>query len=99
MARAPVVRVPGRGIDLAVAIARVIARRLEIPDLAGNAALASFEPPKGRLRTMWLEWFTLIDDSFNANPLSMRLGVEKLSELSPARQRKRLSMGQAKVGS
>src|SRR3546814_11164120 len=53
MGRAPVVRVPGRGIDLAVAIARVIARRLEIPDLAVNAALASFEPPKGRLRTMW----------------------------------------------
>src|SRR3546814_17716864 len=66
------------GIDLAVAIARVIARRLEIPDLAVNAALASFEPPKGRLRTMWLERFTLIDDSFNANPLSMRLGLETL---------------------
>src|SRR3546814_446544 len=77
------------GIDLAVAIARVIARRLEIPDLAVNAALASFEPPKGRLRTMWLERFTLIDDSFNANPLSMRLGLETLGELAPAAQAKR----------
>src|SRR3546814_19347548 len=43
MARAPVVRVPGRGIDLAVAIARVIARRLENPDLAVHAALARSE--------------------------------------------------------
>src|SRR3546814_7762411 len=44
---------------------------------------------KGRLRTMWLERFTLIDDSFNANPLSMRLGLETLGELAPAAQAKR----------
>src|SRR3546814_11976416 len=38
---------------------------------------------------MWLELFTLIDDSFNANPLSMRLGLETLGELAPAAQAKR----------
>src|SRR3546814_4154121 len=57
--------------------------------MAGNAAWSSFEPPKGRLRTMWLERLTLIDDSFNANPLSMRLGLETLGELAPAAQAKR----------
>src|SRR3546814_10915694 len=89
MARPPGVRVPGRSIDLSVAIARVIALRLEIPALAVNAALAFFEPPKGRFLTMWLERFTLIDDSFNAIPLSMRLGLETLGELAPAAQAKR----------
>src|SRR3546814_11331863 len=71
LARAPVVRVPGRGLALAAGIARAVARHLEIPEAAVEAALASFEPPEGRLRTWRLERFTVIDDRFNANPLSI----------------------------
>lgn len=89
MSAAPVVKVPGRGLELAAGIARAIARHLAIPEEAVEAAVASFEPPKGRLRTWRLERFTVIDDSYNANPLSMTLGLETLSELALSPQGRR----------
>lgn len=84
MARAPVVRVEGRGLDLAIGIARAVARHLGAPEEAVEGAAMHFEPPKRRLQTWRLGPFTVIDDSFNANPLSMKLALETLGETVPA---------------
>lgn len=55
---------------------------LEVPLETGLAALADFEPLAGRGQTMVVQApggaFTLIDESYNANPLSMAAGFRSL---------------------
>ena len=92
-ARAPVVKLPGRGIELSVRIARTVARRLQIPEETVEAALASFEPLQGRLKPWRLDYFTLLDDSYNANPLSMKLGLEALGEMAATGKRRLAILG------
>ena len=51
------------------------------------AALAEFEPAKGRGERFVLEGpsgpFTIIDESYNANPVSMRAALALLGETEP----------------
>jgi len=78
MARAPVVKVPGQGLELSQNVARAIARFLRIPDTATEVALKDFKQPEGRLNRTELHGMTIIDDTYNANPLSMQLGLDTL---------------------
>ncbi|MCC6861348.1 MAG: UDP-N-acetylmuramoyl-tripeptide--D-alanyl-D-alanine ligase [Bryobacterales bacterium] len=88
LSRAPVVKVSGRGADLSRNIARVIGRRLGISDAAIDSALAKVKPPQRRLNRMEAGGITIIDDTYNANPLSMRLGLDILAQTAaPARRR------------
>jgi len=87
------VKLPGRGADLARNIAQVVALHLGIPKQAIEAALAEFRPAKGRLNELRLGGMTVIDDSYNANPLSMRLGLDRLAELSQPGQRRIAFLG------
>lgn len=52
--------------------------------VAAAKALATFEPPAARgqrHRLRWRNgWITLIDDSYNANPTSMRAAIEVLAQ-------------------
>jgi UDP-N-acetylmuramoyl-tripeptide--D-alanyl-D-alanine ligase len=91
LARAPVVKLPGRGLELSARIARAVARRLEVSDEVLDAALETFEPPDGRLRPWRLDHLTVLDDSYNANPLSMKLGIETLGTM-PAAGKRRLAV-------
>src|SRR5581483_6840428 len=93
---APVVKVPGRGRKLSENIARVIGRYLRIPDAVTEAALAQIPPVPGRLYVQNLGPLLLIDDAFNANPLSMTLGLDSLAELAPPGWRKIAVMGEMK---
>lgn len=92
LARAPVVRVSGRGLELSAAIARSVARHLRVPDEIVEAGLAGFEPPAGRLRLIRLNGITVLDDSYNANPLSMTLAVETLDATAVAGRQRRLAI-------
>ena len=86
-ANAPVVEVAGRGTDLADEIARVVGRRFGIPEAVIDAALAAAERPAGRLQMSRTSNLTVIDDSYNANPLSMKLGLDTLREGAGASRR------------
>ncbi len=56
-----------------------------VPLAAIAQGLAAFEPVKGRSRALGLRWagkpLTLIDDSYNANPDSVRAAIDVLAEL------------------
>lgn len=76
----PVVKVAGRGAELSRNVAREIGKRLAIPHAAVEEALAALPPAEGRLRKVSVGGMTVIDDSYNANPLSMRLGLDTLGQ-------------------
>jgi UDP-N-acetylmuramoyl-tripeptide--D-alanyl-D-alanine ligase len=78
--KAPVVVVDGRGIELAQNIARVVCKHLGLPENIIEAGLKSYEPPKSRLSQFTSGGITVIDDSYNANPLSMKLGLDTLAD-------------------
>ncbi len=90
--RARVVRCSGKGTELAAEIARVIGRRFGIPNPAIEEAIRSAKPPERRLCRIDLEGITVIDDTYNANPLSMRLGLDTLSEIAGQGARRRVAV-------
>lgn len=59
-------------------------------------ALASVEPEAGRGRSAKITFpdgeFTLLDDSYNANPVSMRAGLSVLAATAPERGGKRVAV-------
>jgi murE/murF fusion protein len=56
-----------------------------VPLAAVEQGLCAFEPVKGRSRALTLEWDgvkrTLVDDTYNANPDSVRAAIDVLAEL------------------
>lgn len=81
-ARSASVRVPGRGVDLAGRIARVVGERLGLPETV-YGALSEVTGPDRRLQQIQLGRIQIIDDSYNANPLSMKLGLDTLASGTP----------------
>lgn len=79
-AKAPVVVVNGRGIILSQNMTRVVCQHLGLPGNVIEEGLNSFIPPKSRLSRFKVAGMTVIDDSYNANPLSMKLGLDILAE-------------------
>jgi UDP-N-acetylmuramoyl-tripeptide--D-alanyl-D-alanine ligase len=67
------------------AVAVGLAFRMHLVDIA--SALETFEPLPGRLRLLpGRNDMTLIDDTYNASPVSMRAALEVLGELSAPRK-------------
>lgn len=87
LTQAPVVKLPGRGLELSAEIARTVARRLEVPERVLDAVLEAFEPPNARLTPWNLDHLTVLDDSYNANPMSMELGIETLDKIAAGNRR------------
>jgi len=83
-AKAPVKIVNGRGITLAENITRVVCSHLGLPKEITEQGLKSFEPPKSRLSSFKKAGIEVIDDSYNANPLSMKLGLDTLADRKTA---------------
>jgi UDP-N-acetylmuramoyl-tripeptide--D-alanyl-D-alanine ligase len=93
MSRAPVVQLPGRGPELAENVARAVARYFRVPDETVNRAMADFPGIPGRLQQLELGSITVLDDAFNANPMSMRLGLDTLAERAHPGQRRVAILG------
>jgi UDP-N-acetylmuramoyl-tripeptide--D-alanyl-D-alanine ligase len=91
--RAPVVKVPGRGRTLSENAARAVASFFGIPAAAVETAIQQTQPVTGRFAVRRLESLTLIDDAYNANPLSMEFGLSVLPEVAAAGQRKVAILG------
>jgi UDP-N-acetylmuramoyl-tripeptide--D-alanyl-D-alanine ligase len=93
MSSASVATVSGRGIELAQAITRTVCRHLGVPDEAIESGIARFSPPQRRLNRLQLDTLTVIDDSINANPLSMRLALDTLGTGAQPGQRRVAVLG------
>ena len=63
-----------------VATALAVARSLGLPIAASLQGLKRYTGIKGRFQVHRLPAFTLIDDAYNANPQSMRAGLETLGK-------------------
>jgi UDP-N-acetylmuramoyl-tripeptide--D-alanyl-D-alanine ligase len=92
-AQAPVVKVSGRGTALSQGITRAVCQHLGIPEGVISIALKDFEPPKGRLNSLKLAGLTVLDDSYNANPLSMQFGLDTLAETAEPGHRRIAILG------
>lgn len=95
VARAPVTKVTGRGIEQSEDITFAICRHLGVPEEIAYSALKDFKPPVGRLNLLEFPGtgMRVIDDSYNANPLSMKLGLDTLAETARPGQRRLAVMG------
>lgn len=69
----------------ALAAAAALLEKMELPLIA--AGLEDFTPYKGRFQIEQREGYTLIDDSYNANPASTKAALETLSQIAAAGHR------------
>lgn len=88
----------GRGRVLATNIAMAVAEYLNIPTAAAERALAASTDPPGRLEVIAASSLTIINDAFNANPLSMTLGLDHLNEQAAGRRRVAILGQMAELG-
>ncbi len=91
--RARVVKVPGRGIVLAQHMAETVADYFGLPVAITQAALKDFHSLHGRLEMKQFNNWTLIDDTYNANPLSMELALDTLAENAAEKSRRVAFLG------
>lgn len=89
MARANVVKARGEGFELSKDIAKKLCHYYSISECALEDVCRNFKNPNGRLGFIEAQGVTIIDDSFNANPLSMKYG---LSVLCGTRGRRRVAI-------
>jgi UDP-N-acetylmuramoyl-tripeptide--D-alanyl-D-alanine ligase len=86
VAPARVIKLRGRGLGLSRAITFAVCRHLNVPDHVVDLALADFRPPSGRLTRLDLPGMTMLNDTVNANPASMELALDTLSEIATGRR-------------
>jgi UDP-N-acetylmuramoyl-tripeptide--D-alanyl-D-alanine ligase len=70
-----------RGAENVTAVAAA-ADILGTPPSATATGLAGFAPPEQRFRTRFADGLTLIDDTYNANPLSMAASISASEEIA-----------------
>jgi UDP-N-acetylmuramoyl-tripeptide--D-alanyl-D-alanine ligase len=93
MARAPVIKASGRGIELSRRITAVVCAHLGIPNVVVESVLCNFRNLEGRLNLLQIGDITVIDDSYNATTLSMQLGLDTLSQTAKPGQRRVAILG------
>ncbi len=92
-AKAPVEQVSGRGIELSQSLARAVAGYFKLPAALATAALRDFRSLAGRLQVCQWADVVLLDDTYNANPLSMELAIDTLVDVAPAGSRRVAILG------
>lgn len=74
-------------LEIATKAAIAAAQALDIPQEESKKILRFFEMPEGRLNTLaGINGSVIIDDSYNANPLSMKAALEKLASSTGKRK-------------
>ena len=91
--QAQVVKVNGSGRKLSENVARTVARYFGLSTEMISRALNECEAAARRLQCLQLGSLTVIDDTFNANPLSMKLGLDMLAETAKTQQRRVAILG------
>ncbi|HEY4344635.1 MAG TPA: UDP-N-acetylmuramoylalanyl-D-glutamyl-2,6-diaminopimelate--D-alanyl-D-alanine ligase [Parvibaculum sp.] len=88
--------VPGRHIVMNSLAMLACVKALEADLALAALALAHLEAPKGRGERHRVEAtgrpFTLIDESYNANPASMRVSIETLGQTEPGPRARRIAV-------
>jgi UDP-N-acetylmuramoyl-tripeptide--D-alanyl-D-alanine ligase len=79
--------VPGEHMVANAALAAACAWHHGVPPEAIAAALSSAQVTKGRLQVKRWRGVVILDDSYNANPDSMRAGIKTLTGMSVAGRR------------
>ena len=87
---------PGKHLVLnSLAVAAVV-HSLGLPMAAALATFAAYEIPEGRGVRQNLRcgdgWITLIDESYNANPVSMRAALATVFQIPAANQQRRIAV-------
>lgn len=77
----PLTEVETETEDIAINFARVIGQKLKIEQKIIDEALSVIPRPEGRLQLKDLGTVKLLDDSYNANPLSMKVAFNVLAKL------------------
>lgn len=91
---AEVICVKGRGRELSYTIAYKVGGYFKLSEKLIDHALSELGTLAGRLNVLDLEHVTVIDDAYNANPLSMTLGLDTLAEIAEPHQRKLAILGE-----
>lgn len=90
---APVKQVAGRGYPLAAAIAECVAEYFGLAPAVVRGGLKNFANVGGRLQMKQIGRWRIIDDTYNANPLSMELALDTLLATSSSHQRRVAILG------
>ncbi|MDO8649947.1 MAG: Mur ligase family protein, partial [Candidatus Berkelbacteria bacterium] len=77
----PLTEVETETEDIAINFARAVGQKLGIEDKTIGEALVTFTRPEGRMQLKDLGGAHLLDDSYNANPLSMKAAFNVLAKL------------------
>ena len=77
----PLAEVETETEDIAINFARAVGQKLGIEDKTIGEALVTFPRPEGRMQLKDLGGAHLLDDSYNANPLSMKAAFNVLAKL------------------
>lgn len=79
--------VPGKHFVYAALTAIAVGKKLGLTNQQLAESLCQFEPVSGRCRVeQWGDW-TVIDDTYNANPVSMQAACDLLGEMSTTGKR------------
>lgn len=74
--------IPGYSVVNATMVAAAIALEMDIPLKELKEAVLSFQPPEMRMNVLKLKGTTVINDAYNANPISMANAIKVLSTYS-----------------
>jgi len=91
-AKCEVIRVSGAGVELARKIAAIVATHFSLP-ASVYPWIETLNGPEGRLTECECHGLHVIDDSYNANPLSMKFGLDTLARKIPREQRRVAILG------
>lgn len=87
------VLVPGRGRDFAERVSRIVAQKLGLAGELVDRALAERGAVASRMEVVEAGGLTIVDDAFNANPLSMSYALDSLGDVAAAGRRRVAILG------
>jgi UDP-N-acetylmuramoyl-tripeptide--D-alanyl-D-alanine ligase len=88
------VLVPGRGREFAERVARIVAERLAVVSDVVDRALAERGAVASRMEVIDAGDITVVNDAFNANPLSMSYALDRLGAVAAAGRRRVAILGE-----